>query len=477
MAFDLRRVEVAATAKPGKTFYPQALVGLTAFMETMRPNEGLEQHVFFGGAVRKLRDTVMVAVKPQAVRVVRNSYQKPDSFHVEFDARALPMTPKQIRACSVDVYLWNAPYIGAEVPKDAQGNLLLEPVITGLVDDVTSRMGADGHVVQVDGQDYTALFSQREWSTKKTKQKRQPMGLRLDIQLEQLIREGDPGGVMRLKIEPETLRSGLPIVGAAARRTNKKGKPVPEKSSWWDVMYRMAQQEGFILFVDGLDVVLTKPHVLHAARAGVLGGVEPERPVFHFAWGRNLETLELQRHLGKERTPVIEVRSYDERTRQTLEGRYPAKDQTAPTGVGTNRDQVQVYQMPGITQERALREAARTVYELIAKGEQKLSATTSDLMDLDGNDVLSMRSGDAFVLDVDVYNTEQLMQLPEATRRARLLAAGFPDEVAAFVALNMEVVDQMRGPWRCSELTLDYGLDGVEVSFEGQEYVILPDEA
>lgn len=476
MAFDLQRVQRAAAAKPGKAFYPQALIGLTAFMETMRPLEGPELHPRYGGALRRFRDTVMVAVRPQAVRVVRNSYQKPDSFHVEFDARALPITPKQIRACSVDVYVWNAPFIGAEVPQDAQGNVLLQPVITGLVDDVTSRMGSDGHVVQVDGQDYTALFSQKEWSTKKTKQRRAPAGLRLDVQLEQLMREGDVGGVMRLKVEPESLRATLPIVGVAHRRTNKKGKPVPEKSSWWDVLYRMAQQEGFILFVDGLDVVLTKPHVLHAARAGLYGHVEQERPICRFAWGRNLETLELQRHLGKERTPVIEVRSYDERTRQTITGRYPITGQTAPTGVGTNREQVQVYQMPGITQEKALREVARTVYELIAKGEQKLSATTSDLVDLDGNDLLGMRSGDAFVLDVDVYNTEELMRLPEATRHARLVAAGFPESVAAYVALNMEVVDQMRGPWRCSEVTIDYGLDGVEISLEGMEYVQIPTE-
>lgn len=476
MAFDLRRVQQAATAKPGKSFYPQALVWIHAFMETMRPLEGPELHPRYGGALRTFRDTVMVAVRPQAVRVVRNTYQKPDSFHVEFDARALPLTPKQFRACAVQIFVWNAPYVGAELPMDASGNPTIEPVITGLVDDVTSRMAADGHVVQVDGQDYTALFSQKEWSTKKTKQRRAPSGLRLDVQLEQLLREADVGGVMRLKIEPESLRATLPIVGMASRRTNKKGKPVAEKSSWWDVLYRMAQQEGFILFVDGLDVVLTKPHVLHQARAGLFGHVEQERPVFHFAWGRNLETLELQRHLGKERTPVIEVRSYDERTRQTIAGRYPTTGQTAPTGVGTERDQVQVYQMPGITQERALREIARTVYELIAKGEQKLSASTSDLQDLQGSDLLTMRSGDAFVLDVDVYNTEELIQLPEATRVARLLAAGFPEQVAVYVAYNMEVVDQMRGPWRCSELTLDYGLDGIEVSFEGQEYVRVPTE-
>jgi hypothetical protein len=473
LADQARRASIRA---PGKVYYPQALVAITGTMETMRPLEGFETHARYGGAARRIADTIMVAARPTAVRVVRNSYQKPDSYHVEFDARALPLTPKQLRACAVEVYVWNAPYLGAPVPRDANGSPTLRPVIVGLVDDVTSRMDDGGHVVTLDGQDYTALFSEKEWSTKKSPQRRSPAGLRLDLQLEQMLREGDTGGVMRLRVEPESLRDDLPIVGAAYRRTSKKGKPVAEKSSWWDVMYRMAQQEGWILFVDGLDVVLTQPHVLHQHRAGLLPKSRPERPIYRFAWGRNLESLEMQRHLGKERTPVIEVRSYDDRTRQTITGRYPLRGESAATGVGTEREQVQVYQMPGISSETTLRKIARTVYELIAKSEQTVAMGTSDLVDLGGADVLEMRAGDAALLDVDVYNDEELARLPEGTRRARLEAAGFPESVAQYVARNYDVVDTLRGPWRVKEVTIDYSTEGVSVEAELQEYVQVPTE-
>lgn len=473
------RAVSAATKNPAKVFYPRALVRLISFMETMKPppsSFGLGPSGF-GGRARAMGDVIMVVQRPLSVRVVKNTYQKPDSFHVEFDARALPLTPKQIRACAVEIDLWAAPQVDDPEPKDDAGRLLHVPTIVGLVDDVTSSMDDSGHVVQIDGQDYTALFSGREWNSKKTPNRPSPAGLRLDLQLEQLMHEGDPTSAMHLKVEPESLRSTLPIVGAAYRRTSKKGKPVAEKSTYWDVMYRMAQQEGFIIFVEGLDVVLTLPHVLHLHRAGRLGGEPPERPVYELAWGRNLKSLELQRHLGKERTPIIAVRSYDERTRQTLEGRYPSSGETAPTGVGTERDQVHVYQMPGVTQERALKRIARTIYELIAKGEQSLACGTADLKDANGSSLLAMRSGDAMLVKVDVFNREELLQLPEATRYARLIAAGFPDQVARYVARNMDVVDQMQGPWRVKEVTLNYGVDeGISIDIQANEYVKIPVE-
>jgi hypothetical protein len=473
MAGNLVQRAAAAAKRQGKTFYPQALVGITAFMETMKPPSGAELHPRYGGLVRRFNNTITLDVRPTEVRVIRNSYNKPDSFHVEFDAKSLPITPKQLRACAVHVFLWSAPTLGARVPQDTAGNIMLEPVIVGLVDDVTSRYDGSGSVIQVDGQDYTALFSQRDWDSKR----RSPTGLPLDLQLEQVLREADSGGAMRLRVEPESLRTELPIVGAAYRRVNKKGQPVKEKSTWWDVMYRMAQQHGFILFVEGLNVVLTRPHVLHEHRAGLLPGSQPERPVYRFAWGRNLNSLELQRHMGKEMTPTIEVRSYDDRTRRTITARYPARSVKAVTGVGTERDQVQVYTLSGVSSEAVLREAARTVYELIAKGEQTLAISTDDPVDLVGADLLQMRSGDAASLDFDVFNGAELARLPEATRLARLLAAGFPESAAAYVARNYDLVDTLKGPFRVREVTFDYSVDGLEVSAEMQNYVQIPTEA
>jgi hypothetical protein len=465
----------ALTARKPKAFYPQALVGLTAFMETMRPLEEQEKHVFFDGAELSLQDCVSLpTVKPMAVRVLRNSYNKPDSFHIEFDAKSLPINPKQLRACGVDIYLWAASTPNAPAPVDAAGNLLLQPVLSGLVDDVATRYDGEGNVVELDGQDYTALFSQRSWDQKR----RVPSGLRLDLQLEQLMREADKGATLRLRVEPESLRAELPVVGSAYRRVNKKGTPMKEKASWWDAMYRMAQQHSFILFVDGHDVVLTRPQVLHDSRAGLRPGDSPPRPIYRFAWGRNLASLELQRHMGKEINPTIEVRSYDERVRRTISARYPARSEKAPTGVGTDREQVQVYTLHGVTSEAVLRQTARTVYELIAKGEQSVTIRTRDLVDLLGADVMQMRTGDAAALLIDFFRPEALENLPEAVRCARLIAAGLPEGAARYIAHNYDVVDALKGPFRVREVTFDYSVtDGIDVTATLQQFVKVPTEA
>lgn len=465
---------VAAQAtKANRAFYPQALVVLTARLESLKPPSGFELHPRYGGALRALNSTVMAEVRPLSVKVVRNSYQQPDSFSVEIDARALPITPKQIATCAVEVYLWGAPSADAQWPVDPEGNSLVAPLCVGLVDDVSSRYGPDGHTIAIEGQDYTALFSMREWDPRR----RAPAGLRLDLQLEQLLAEGDKGGQMRLRVEPESLRSSLPVVGAAARRTNSKGQPVREKSSWWDVMYRMAQLNGYILFVDGLDVVLTQPQVLHAYRAA--GAV----PVYRFAWGRNLEVLELQRHLGKERQPVIEVRSYDERTRQTVIGRYPRGQEAPLAGLAVKRstsasnvqkDTVKRYTLHGVTDQATLDRYARAVFELIAQGEQSVTFTSDDLVDRLGHDALRMRSGDAVQLDVDVYNLEELENQPAEVREKRLLDAGFQPSVAAYFARNAEAVRQFGEPFRIRQVTYDFDVDqGLAIEVECQQYVQL----
>jgi hypothetical protein len=470
------------SAPESKIFYPRALVVLTVTMDTLR-ELGPVPRSKFGGALfdPNAGRVFTVAVPPSSMRVTRNSYREPDGFEAEMDIRACPLTPKQIRACNVSALLWSSPVDGP--PVDAVGNFTERPIFEGLVDEVTASYEDGGHALRISGQDYTALFSRRQWDPRR----RAPAGKRLDQHLTDLIAEGQVGGAgdMRLRVEPESLRAHLPIVGAKAVRTNKKGKPVVEKSSWWDVMYEMAIGEAFILFVEGTDVVLTRPQVLHESRGGdaqrlsdltALSKRGPQRPVYSFAWGRNLARLEVQRNFGKEVQPIIEVLGHDQRGNK-LVVRYPRKGEKAPVGVGTDRDRVEQAVMDGAASESTLREYARMLYELRAKGEQSLAFGTDDLTDLNGFSVLGMRAGDAAAIDIDVFNTEELLRLDEGTRRERLAAAGFEGDAPDYIARNMDVVDQLKGPFRVREVGIDFSADqGVSIDVECQEFVRLGQE-
>jgi hypothetical protein len=466
-----------------KVYYPQALVVLTISMETLRDEGAVPRSKFGGALVDPEAKTVDVAVRPLSFRVQRNSYQQPDTFDAEMDVRALPLTPKQIRACNASLLLWSSREPG--VPTDAAGNVLVRPLFEGLVDEVTANYEDDGHTVQISGQDYTALFTQRQWDPRR----RAPAGKRLDVHLEELLAEEQgAGAVVTLRVEPETLRASLPFVGAKAVRTNKRGKPVAEKSSWWDVMYEMALGEGYIIFVEGTEVVLTRPHVLHESRAGVAERVSDaaalslqgkRRPVFSFAWGRNLTRLEIQRNFGKEAQPIVEVVGYNPSTRRRLTARYPAKGQKASVGVGTDPQKIDRHVLEGVASEDVLRQYARNLYELRAKGEQSIALGTEDMTDLKGQDLLDMRAGDAAGLDIDVFNTAELLRADESTRMRLLEAAGFPPNVVAYVARNMDVVDQLKGPFRVREATIEFSADdGVAIDAELQEFVRgVPQEA
>jgi hypothetical protein len=318
-------------AKPVQSlYYPQCLCTLGVVFEN------------FGDPKRPRA----IPVLPTSATVFINSYKEADTFSVEFDALSMPVVPELIRAGSVELYMFQTRGIGQN-PESliaGDGTILdgLRPTIVGLFDEASMEFDDSGRLVSIDGTDYTALFTSKQWGSplKASKAKGIPRGMRnkrvpsgkpLDVVLEQLMGEVESAEVMSLSVEPWWL--DMPVVGRAEGRTNRKGLPVKDKDNYWDVMYDLAVRYGFILFVRGLDVVLTQP------RNYIAGKTEPLK----MAWGRNLLSLKMSRKIGKEQVPIIEVRSYDEKRRKIIKGRYPKNRKVTPvTGLGTKRTEIRV---------------------------------------------------------------------------------------------------------------------------------------
>lgn len=428
---------------------------------------------------------------PMACEVQRNSYDQADSWSVDFDYRDFPVAPQSLEACAIEVYLYDRGSLRADlatlVGPGTQGDLSqarMEPAISGLCDSAMVEWGENGAIVTLEGQDYTALFLEKTWKTKdritssaeakaaglpKRSTKKSdvghpediPSGRALDVILRELIAEVDVTG--RIKLDVRTGGVTIPVVGKEVSRTVKSGFKTDRDASYWTVMSKLARLYGFILFVEGPRVVLSMPQVL---RQGT------DR-IFRLRWGENLKTLRMERQLGKERVPQIEVRSYDDQTRTTLVARFPEKNQRATTGIGTRRDERRTYTIYGIRDMAVLLRYAENLYDLIGRGEQETEFSTDDLRDPGALDFLSLRTSDAILIEFDAI-WEEVRNMDPAQIQAVLLERGYPANVASFLSQNYQKLDSLKAPQYLKEARLSWDVnDGVSIEGKLINFVTL----
>lgn len=493
-----------------RVFYPQARAILQVIFDG------------FGDDARNSPATI-IPIIPQRVTVHRNSYKQADSFEMTFDANDLPIDPQLIRAGSAEIYLFQTDGITADQrvlarnltlqdapafkPRDPVDAIALEvgaraardrftvanrPTIAGLFDDADIELSDGGKWVTISGQDYTAHLASKQWPpTERGTARRIPTGQRLDVLLEMILGEADPDGRLTLDVR-NVQRAALPIVGSAEVRSNKRGIPVEQETSYWDVMYKLASRHGMILFVDGLDVVLSRPQNLSAG---------DEHRVRLMAWGRNIESLRLTRHLGKEKAPTVVVVGYDDRGRNRFTCEYPAnglsrvqasrnadklttkiKAQTRRKKKGnatpsiSQQEEFVMVPAYGVTDRQVLSDMAESLYNLLGRSERTVVLKTRDLKDLREEDLMGIRSGDAVAIEWDEFNREFLAdpRVPHGAKVEHLVGRGYNQAVAHTIATHYGKLDALRRPLRVREATLDYDADdGVSIEAEMVDFVLV----
>ena len=412
-----------------RVYYPEARVVVKAIVENFSKSQG----------------PVDFPAIPLKAQIVRNSYKQPDSWSIELDAKDFPIPPSMIRTAQVEIYLYDKKGLTADrrLLRDTT-----KPAIVGLVDSADSKFTAQGRVVSLEGQDMTSLFAGHRF-----KGRRNFTNKRLDQALEQLKQEVDITNQIKLVTEIPFDRKALPVIGASVSRTNRKGFPVKRGENYWDVMYNLALKHGFILFVRDLELVLATPQSI------IEESTKRADRLFKLTWGENIEEISLTRNLGKERVPQVEVISYDEKTRKQVIGRYPANGVKVTEGVGTKRNEVITSVLRGITDEKILKRLAETQYNLLARTEQTVDFSTRELVDESSQNLLYLKTGDAFILAFDPFNAEELRKMPEGSRVQWLKYRGFSAQAAQVFATHFERLDTFKQPFYVREATIDWDND------------------
>lgn len=497
----------------GKVYYPQCRAILSVMFDGFGPPE-------------RDTDPFVIPVQPKTATIVRNSYRQADSWEITFDADDLPIDPRLVIAGQAEIYLYNKEFVTDDQrlinrqsfdtegdPYDNRpsaagptqvGRLTgaLEtmrrergakarrerftdggaPTIVGLFDRHSASYSENGRWVTLSGQDYTAYLANRQWPPLPNGRARKiPVGKRLDQLLEDIIRDADPENKLKLSVE-NLDRETLPNVGPAETRANRRGIPIEQKTTYWDVITKLSRRYGCIAFVRGLEVVLTRPQNLSE---------DSVHRIRRMAFGKNVTALSLERKLGKETAPTIVVKSYDERTRKTITAEYPKRAWTKikskqRTGAGKEKgdrnirkdDEYQIFPVFGITDEKVLLAAAKQYHTLLGKAERTVRFATNDLTDLVDNSMLDLAAGDALTLDFEEFNVDRaLLANEKVSREAKvqhLVDRGFNTQVAAVLAEKYDELRQITRPLRVRESTYEYSdTDGIRIEAELVDFIVV----
>ena len=460
-----------------RIYYPQARVVL---------------NVVFDGFGPTAKDTPpkIIPTLPSDLSIQRNAYNQADGWEITFDADDLPIDPRMVRAGSAEIYLFSTRGIeedrrltSKQFGQVDEFTLGHDPMVAGLFDDHGLSYDSSGRWVTISGQDYTALLMEKQFPpTAKGRPRRIPVGRKLDVILTELLAQADTTG--RLAFKTENLEAGAIPTVKPQTSGQKRGIAVEQDTSYWDVMYKLAIRHGFILFVRGLDVVLTKPQNLKD---------DQDRRIRRMAWGRNIESLTMDRHLGKETAPNIVIKAYDSSLREPITVDFPIghwkkvkvsggkKSKTGKTSSKTitKTDEYQIIPVYGITDRATLQAMAESLYHQLGIGERTVSFSTKDLTDLseDEKDLLNLAAGDAVAITFDEFNLNRALlanpKVTEGVKFQHLVDRGFGEAIAQIIAKKYDDLKALDRPMRVREASYTWSVkDGVGVEVQLVDFIM-----
>lgn len=438
-------------------------------MSIFYPRAGAQLTIAFDARGGQNKIFTIDHVRVKSAKVSRNGYHEADTWSLQFDSRILPLDPEGIASMAVRIYMWDS---GGDDNKEWQ--IDDNEMIIGLADVDTLKIGNDERL-SCNGRDYTAVLD-AEWDSKI----HVPAGVTLDKAVQFVADKAAPPGsttrfsvVWNASIDPVNS-------GGAARSTKKKGLWIKPGKTTWDVIYDLVIQHGFIVFIRGTKIIISDPRTQTAQSLA-------QAP--RFTHGRDLLSFEMERKLAKERVPQIKLVYWDVKQKKTFEVLYPTHGQKITTGLGVKKNEVETVPAPVYCHDRdsALR-FAKMRWELLSRSETtykietrhlKIPGETSSSVPETGQefrdttefDLLKLREGDAIGVKFDPFLGDQMRSMDFSQRVGFLESLGYPPSLCAFIATNIERINQFRQPYYTRRADFDFDQrDGLKIEIEAVNF-------
>ncbi len=435
----------------------------------------------------------VMVLTPVEATVQMNDYRNADTWSLSFSSGTFPVDPEIVRSIGVEIYMFDA----GDLVTDLEPFLVPENLQIAGLNDVHGLEVDEEGTVHLEGQDYTALLNaDGSWPHGKVV----PVGRPIDVVMQEIVKQAtgfdEHGTTLRVVFQPDELIPTPPLVGRGLAHTYRRGIPANDGDSWWDVIYRTCLRHGLITYVRGYDLVIAAPAALTDATVGQMR---------RMAFGKSIQRLSITRNVGHQAAPTVIATSYDPVHRVVVEAAWPttgltitkkkrakhkkgdppkapkrhfsgtAKKPKAIFATGHTKDEIRrVEAPPGITDLEALRAFARAYSEQTTRGEAKLQFETKRLRDLDGKDMIALRTGNPVFVEFDPFNSVIMRALDEKQRYQRLVNMGFGRDIAGMVARNYDQLAGISRPFYCSEVRkhwLNQNDGGLQIDVTAVNYI------
>jgi len=276
-------------------YYPQGIMTMRVALEDFNDKTSArlaKLHVF--------------SVVCRSVRVHLNSYKEADTFDCEIDFKNFPFDPRAIRSVGVTIHIEDR----RKLFKTNNARNVITPteestVFIGYADTDNISLSEDTRSVRLEGRDFTSLLIDREYlgGPRATSDALNIVIRGLLDEIEETRFEGPNTG---LEIVNQVVdNDGNPVLllptlaqlrgDLSPKAGNKNGRP---RRSYWDLIQNLVADAGLISFVSLDKLIISSPRTLYNRNKAKL-----------FIFGENLNTLEFERKLGRQKGFNIRVKS------------------------------------------------------------------------------------------------------------------------------------------------------------------------
>lgn len=423
----------------------------------------------------------VIPIRLRRASLELNDHNHADSLKIQTEWADAGFDPRILSNATIDFYMGNA---------DARGLWNTDAStlrFTGIATRVQRQARKDeGFVVDMEFLDYTTLFL-----------KAKPFPNRGIPDLSQTLDEAwrricdhvgprDPNdptkiisqvGALRDALLPIGLGTSFPKLGASvAPRLAKLGSiPARPEMDAWAVWQACVGSLGLISYVRRNDVIVAKATDYYNQSAA-----NPPRMV----WAKNIFAWQESRRsdlAGK----GVGITSYDPLTGTAMEAVYPpfGDERTLHKRISAKKagddaaaraaSDYEYFAVPGISNQRALEDVARRVYEERSRQELEGTFRTVEMFadrETDTGaqfDLLNLGAGDVVRVEFDQFAKETVPLSIEAKKQL-LMARGYSDGAADVIARNYDDITRLSPTFLTKrvQVELDSGAAGKGGSFE-----------
>lgn len=450
---------------------------------------------------------------PKYATISLNGIRTASSLSLELRYIDLPIDPRTVRACAVEVYLGTIAeedfFRGIEgARRDADNGSTGEPLnmipdtyvdgfgrertnlrFQGWVDDWEVDWPKDAEpIVRLECTDNTRMLLDQPAPPKLVVGTKEPLDRAVATYLANFPQ------FRGLGVRYMPAGTDPPVLADALARTSHKPSLGPAaggsgKLTIWDYLTDICGSVGHTVRFEGVDVVIQRARTLYS---GEFSG-RPDDPFTGrilpsgrrldrrlMVYGRNVQSMNFRRKFTTSAPTNIEVRCYLGKRKKTLVARYPLKKDRvlrAPPGNETN-DKWLVVRVSGIEDEKTLRVIAQGVYETIGRREIEVGLVTTNLATFGGGnldpDALDLRAGDAIDIevnrDIDAATITAIEERTTTTAAEFLKSLGYSPGFAkayAIAAANLGI----QTTFRVRRMMYDWDSEsGIVINFELTNY-------